>query len=93
MSSVENVLLPLGRAFQARHAKPDDEKSAAVGKIWEPREKSQRVIGKERDAGCDLMIGTSKSESVAMPPDATKAVDMLNICRAWVEDIMIALRV
>jgi len=29
------------------------EMMAAVGKMWEPREKSQRMEGRERDAGWD----------------------------------------
>jgi hypothetical protein len=73
------VRLPDGRALYARYAKPDDEAIAAVGKMCEPREKSQRVMGKARDAGWDLMMGTSNKDSVAMPPDAMNAVDMLKI--------------
>jgi hypothetical protein len=76
---LENVRLPEGRALYARYAKPDEEMSAAVGKMWEPREKSQRVMGRARDAGWDFMMGTSNRERVAMPPEAMKAVDMLKI--------------
>jgi hypothetical protein len=36
-------------------------------------------MGKARDAGWDLMMGTSNKDSVAMPPDAMNAVDMLKI--------------
>lgn len=59
--------------------KPDEDKMAAVGKICEPREKSQRIMGRERDAGSDRMIGMSKRDNAAMPPEATNAVDMLRI--------------
>jgi hypothetical protein len=52
--------------------------------MWDPRLKSQRVMGSEREAGCDCSSGTSKSERVAMPPDARRAVDMLRIWVAWV---------
>ena len=61
---------------------------AAVGNVWEPLEKSQRIIGRDRDAGCDCNIGTSKRDNAAMPPDANSAVDMLKICMVWVADIL-----
>jgi hypothetical protein len=60
---------------------------AAVGKMCEPREKSQRVSGRERDAGWDLSMGMEKSEREAMPPEARRAVDMLRIWTACVEEV------
>jgi hypothetical protein len=74
-----------GKAVQARYAKPDEVSAAAAGKMWLPREKSQRVMGRAREAGWDFMMGTSKRERVAMPPDARRAVLMLKSCRAWVD--------
>ena len=59
--------------------KPDEDRMAAVGKMCEPREKSQRIIGRERDAGCDRIMGMSKRDNAAMPPEAINAVDMLKI--------------
>jgi hypothetical protein len=56
--------------------------------MCEPRENSQRVIGKARDAGWDDMMGTSKRDNVAIPPEARKAVDMLKIWRACVDAMM-----
>jgi hypothetical protein len=77
-----------GKAVQARYAKPDEVSAAAAGKMWLPREKSQRVMGRAREAGWDFMMGTSKSERVAMPPLARRAVLMLKSWRAWVEDML-----
>lgn len=73
----------------ARYAKPVEEKNAAVGKMCEPREKSQRVRGRAREAGCDEMRGTSKRERVAMPPEARRAVEMLKSSRARIEEDMV----
>ena len=56
--------------------------------MCEPREKSQRVSGRDRDAGWDFSRGTEKRDSEAMPPEARRAVDMLRICRARVEAIV-----
>lgn len=53
---------------------------AAEGKMCDPRLKSQRMEGRERDAAWDLSKGMSKSDSVAMPPEAKSAVEML---RTW----------
>lgn len=57
--------------------------------MCEPREKSQRVRGREREAGCEEMRGTSKRERVAMPPLARRAVEMLKSSRARVEDTIV----
>ena len=59
-----------------------------MGKTCEPREKSQRVMGRERDAGWDFNIGTSKKVRVAMPPDAMNAVAVLRICMVVVADMV-----
>lgn len=56
--------------------------------MCEPREKSQRVSGRERDAGWDFSKGTEKREREAMPPEARRALDMLKIWRARVEAIV-----
>lgn len=44
--------------------------------------------GREREAGCEEIMGTSKRERVAMPPDARRAVDMLKSSRARVDDMV-----
>jgi len=44
--------------------------------VCEPREKSQRVCGRERDAGWDWRRGTAKREREAMPPEARRAMEM-----------------
>lgn len=77
-----------GSDVQARYAKPDDDRTAVVGKMCEPREKSQRVRGREREAGCDFRMGTSKRERVDMPPALRRAVETLRAWRAVVEDIV-----
>ena len=56
----------------------------AVGKMWDPREKSQRTMGRERDAGCDFRMGMSKREKEAIPPEAMRAVVMLRTSSMWV---------
>jgi hypothetical protein len=56
--------------------------------MWEPREKSQRIMGSERDAGCDFRRGISKRERDAMPPDAMRAVEILSIWMVCVADIV-----
>ena len=48
--------------------------------MCDPRLKSQRVEGRDRDAGWDWREGTSKRERVAMPPEATRAMEMLRTC-------------
>ena len=48
--------------------------------MCDPRLKSQRVGGRDREAGCDWREGTSKRERVAMPPEATRAMEMLRTC-------------
>lgn len=70
-----------GRARIARPPKPAADRKAAVGKIWEPREKSQRIEGSERLAGCAWSMGTSNSVRVAIPPAATRAVVIEVACR------------
>ena len=70
---------PLGRAAKARKAKPAVEAIAAVGEMCEPLLKSHRVEGNDREAGCDWRMGTSKRESAAMPPAATRDVAMLAV--------------
>jgi hypothetical protein len=65
-----------------------EERKEAAGNMCEPREKSQRVIGRAREAGCEDIMGTSKSDRVAMPPEAIKAVEMLMTWMAWVEDMV-----
>ena len=52
--------------------------------MCEPRLKSQRVEGREREAGWDWSSGTSKRDRVAMPPEATRATEMLRTCTAAV---------
>jgi len=42
---------------------------AAVGKTWEPREKSQRVLGRDLEAGWEARMGMSKKASESMPPE------------------------
>ena len=49
--------------------------------MCEPRLKSQRIEGREREEGWDWSSGTSKRVRVAMPPEAIRAVEMLRI---WV---------
>jgi hypothetical protein len=56
------------------------EKIDACGKICEPLLKSQRVDGRERDAGCAWSSGMSKRDKLAMPPDAKSDVTMLAVC-------------
>lgn len=51
----------------------------AGGKMCEPRLKSQRIWGRERDAGWDWSSGMSKSVMVAMAPEARRAVEMLRV--------------
>jgi hypothetical protein len=40
-----------GSELYVKYAKPEDAIAAAVGKTCDPRLKSQRTIGRERDAG------------------------------------------
>ena len=35
---------------------------AAVGKVWDPREKIQRIWGRDRDAGWDSRRGMLKND-------------------------------
>lgn len=56
--------------------------------MWDPREKSQRVRGRAREAGWEDIMGTSKRERVDMPPAPRRAVDMLKTWRAWDDAMM-----
>ena len=60
-----------------------------VGATCEPRLKSQRSMGSERDAGWERMRGTSNAERAAMPPAVKRAVEMVKISTACVVDIVI----
>lgn len=71
-----------------RRKKLELERMPAVGKMWEPREKSQRTMGRERDAGWDFSMGMEKREKADMPPEAIRAADMLSIWRACSADIL-----
>ena len=62
----------------AKYANPALEMKEAGGKRCEPRLKSQRIWGREREAGWDWRVGMSKRERLAMPPEAIKAVEMLS---------------
>lgn len=76
-----------GKAVYARYVNPEDDRSAAVGKMCEPRLKSQRVMGRAREAGWEEIMGTSKMERVAMLPEARRAVVMERIWIAGEEDM------
>jgi len=54
--------------------------------VCEPREKSQRVCGRERDAGWDRRRGTLKREREAMPPEARRAMEME---RSWAAVVVV----
>jgi len=71
--------LPDGTAVEARWTNPAPEAIAASGKMRGPREKSQLMLGGEREASWALRSGSSTSDSDAMPPDAKSALDMLKI--------------
>lgn len=45
-----------------------------MGKTWEPREKSQRVLGSEREAGWEARMGMSKKVSANIPPEPIRLV-------------------
>jgi hypothetical protein len=79
-----------GRQVYARYAKAEDVKSDCVGKMWLPRLKSQRSMGRERDAGCDFIMGMSKRERVAMLPAERRAEVMLRSWRVkiWSDDMV-----
>ena len=53
--------------------------SAVVGKMCEPRLKSQRMEGRDRDAGWDCSSGISKSDSVAIAPLESREMVMLAV--------------
>lgn len=90
LSSPENERDAAGNAVYARYVNPEDDRIAAVGKMCEPRLKSQRVMGRAREAGWEEMMGTSKMERVAMLPDARRAVVMERIWIAGEEDDMVS---
>ena len=68
--------------MNARYTKPALEMEAAVGKMWEPLLKSQRIDGKARDAGWDSMIGRANVESAAFPPAERSEMEMVAVCTA-----------
>lgn len=53
---------------------------ANCGKIWLPREKSQRICGRERWAGLSMRLGMSKKLKARLAPVRRKAVEMLRSC-------------
>lgn len=57
--------------------------------MCDPRLKSQRMEGREREAGWLLRRGMSKRDCVAMPPEASNAVEMLRIWTTCVADILV----
>lgn len=69
-----------GNARTARAPKPLAVRRATVGKMWDPRLKSQRREGRAREAGWDWRMGTSKRLRVAMPPAARREREME---KAW----------
>ena len=60
--------------------------NAVVGKMWEPLLKSQRVDGRERDAGWDWSSGVSKRERAAMAPEVRRETEMLAVLTAVVRE-------
>ena len=40
--------------------------------MWEPREKSQRVLGRDLEAGWEARMGMSKKVSERMPPEPSR---------------------
>lgn len=52
---------------------------AAWGKMCDPRLKSQRIDGREREAGWDWSSGMSKRDRDAMPPEQRREVAMLTV--------------
>ena len=79
-----------GNAVNARYTKPALEMDAAVGKMWEPRLKSQRMDGRARDAGWDSMMGTANAESAAFPPVAISEIEMVAVWTTrWTRDMSI----
>lgn len=72
---------PAGKARKARDAKPTEESAAASGNMCEPRLKSHRIWGRDRDAGRASNEGMEKSERAAMPPAPISDVEMLRVWR------------
>lgn len=56
--------------------------------MWEPRLKSQRVKGREREAGREVRRGVSKRERVAMAPEERREVVMLVVRMRVLRDIV-----
>jgi hypothetical protein len=50
-----------------------------VGAACDPRLKSQRSWGREREAGCERRRGMEKAERAAMPPEVRRAVVRVRI--------------
>lgn len=61
-----------------------------MGKMCEPRLKSHLVEGRDREAGWDWRMGTSKIVRVAIPPAAMRAVDMEIVWRKGVNVDIVA---
>lgn len=72
------------REARDRDRKPAVDRRMPVGAVWEPRLKSQRSEGREREAGCERRIGMSKPERAAIPPLVKRAVGMVRSWRACV---------
>lgn len=64
--------------------KPRPDIAAAVGNTCEPRLKSHRVRGREREAGRDCSMGMSRNVIPDMPPAAVNAVAMDVVWRSSV---------
>lgn len=65
-----------------------DEINIPVGAVCDPRLKSQRRLGSEREAGWERRRGMLKAERLAIPPAVKRAVDMLMIWTIWAVDMM-----
>ena len=90
-STNQAVLADGGRARTAREAKPKPETKLAAGKMWEPRLKSQRVWGRDCEAGSAWREGTEKKVRAAMPPEARRDREMLNMrMKDWAEAMLTA---
>jgi hypothetical protein len=65
--------------------------TAAVGKVWLPREKIQRTDGSEREAGCEARTGISKNVSDKMPPEAMRLVptERMSVVLVASEDMIV----
>ena len=63
----------------AKYANPDEVVKAVDGKICDPRLKSHRKEGRERDPGWDCRMGMSKRVRDRMEPEERSAAVMLKI--------------